>query len=597
MTRLQTRTQVRDQIRVSKKRKPIKRSASTSNMDSLSWLGLSGHNKQWPQGDSEPFNFNAPISAYCANQPTPLHLHANSCTNYQSPFSAVVPKENTEQVSRDRTHNSTVFLGSSEALHPSLLQPTPPVEQENHILIMQEIGKAFQLAVKDSNIEVRDNRIKSKDNQIAELDAENGLKDTMLSMATMEKRNLEELVARQSESIKYQSDELDAMQSELEETGKALKDREAALEKQDQELRSLRNKLKEAKTEIIGPKGARLVNQILRYIYSVLGARVIPVQPSASTFPFMRLPGELRIKIYKECLVVSRPIDFWPIRAPNGKVQSPAWNCTNGIQQINPSLLRVSRQIHGETVGMLYGCNRFRFSDQGGWTVLLGFLRHINSNCQYLTNISVCYPDEFAEDHAFTEDLADTPALKMERASAMKAVVHSFGRQVLDSPTGPSSASLSAYLAACEILIKLSHLNQISIVVPHSLQLDTRYIDTMANALTSKDKDLGARLNFDIEASPKRILVIIRRSPIQSRFCNWVDLDDDVAMNRALFVRLCTQQGVTIKGASYGSEEELISYKVDGGEDEYDIAVPTDLPQYGRMILQSFRAAKSLFGY
>ncbi|CAI6321164.1 unnamed protein product [Periconia digitata] len=120
----------------------------------------------------------------------------------------------------------------------------------------------------------------------------------------------------------------------------------------------------------------------------------------------MQLPPETRMIVYKHCLVAPRPVDFWPF-VP----KDPPSNLTRkdmlkaNLKAFHVNLFRVSKQVHLEAVRIVYGCNKFRFSDVGCWSVLQGFLLNLSQNqsCQYLTNIEVACPKWWHVLHSKTQ--------------------------------------------------------------------------------------------------------------------------------------------------------------------------------------------------
>lgn len=290
--------------------------------------------------------------------------------------------------SNKRRKTDTFFRPAQryEALDPALVQPTSLIQQENNILITQDTGKQYQLAVKDFNVRVRDNRIRAKDERVSELEEENELKDFSLSEALLRKQELIRHAERQELLSEAQAAHIQELMSMV------ASDR-AKLMLQDEEIHILKAQLETQQRYIKNLENRRLLDQVLEYARHLFGW-AIESYDRTTIFPLMQLPGELRNNIYKSCLVARRPIDFWPMiaeDAPSGTTRASILQ--ENLKHINVNLLRVSRQVHKETVGILYGCNRFRFSDVGAWTVLEGFLTHLNRNCRHITNISVSCAD------------------------------------------------------------------------------------------------------------------------------------------------------------------------------------------------------------
>ena len=103
----------------------------------------------------------------------------------------------------------------------------------------------------------------------------------------------------------------------------------------------------------------------------------------------MHLPEELRNRIYEYALVPNRPIDIWPIiQKEITATDDHSVILRDNLEGINVNLLEASRQIHSEAIGIFYGSNAFRFSDDHASIALTLFFEHIGSNCRYITNIS-----------------------------------------------------------------------------------------------------------------------------------------------------------------------------------------------------------------
>ncbi|KAL8959580.1 MAG: hypothetical protein Q9193_003585 [Seirophora villosa] len=90
-----------------------------------------------------------------------------------------------------------------------------------------------------------------------------------------------------------------------------------------------------------------------------LGLESIPVSP----FPFMKLPSEIRVMIYKEVLVAPSEVavhyrSWWILHttiedhAGDEEFHSPALTCR---------IFRVSKTIYAEAMPIYFGCNTFAF--------------------------------------------------------------------------------------------------------------------------------------------------------------------------------------------------------------------------------------------
>ncbi|KAI0448899.1 hypothetical protein F5B21DRAFT_518605 [Xylaria acuta] len=103
-----------------------------------------------------------------------------------------------------------------------------------------------------------------------------------------------------------------------------------------------------------------------------------PTETPASFFGFLNLPSELRNGIYELMLVHQEPI------IPRFGFFRP---------RLTLGLLRASKAIHHEASSVLYGRNRFHFSNCGP-EVLASFLEQIGtSNAAYIRRVSIDFPD------------------------------------------------------------------------------------------------------------------------------------------------------------------------------------------------------------
>lgn len=83
-------------------------------------------------------------------------------------------------------------------------------------------------------------------------------------------------------------------------------------------------------------------------------------------FPFLRLPAELRNIIYRIFLVRDGTLQVLPTPSKQTRKHwirriGPAWCLVHTETDIEPAVLRVSRQVHREAAHILYGENRFSF--------------------------------------------------------------------------------------------------------------------------------------------------------------------------------------------------------------------------------------------
>ncbi|KAL8669760.1 MAG: hypothetical protein Q9168_005665 [Polycauliona sp. 1 TL-2023] len=91
----------------------------------------------------------------------------------------------------------------------------------------------------------------------------------------------------------------------------------------------------------------------------------------AAYFPFMKLSGELRNKVYEELLVVPNAISLTAWEGPFTPNRLHLSN--NSLQAQRPScaILQVSKLIHSEAFPILYGCNTFHCNSVEALNLLL----------------------------------------------------------------------------------------------------------------------------------------------------------------------------------------------------------------------------------
>lgn len=93
-------------------------------------------------------------------------------------------------------------------------------------------------------------------------------------------------------------------------------------------------------------------------------------------FPFMEFPSEIRNCVYKMLLTTPKtPIEFPEPTGRNRALRAANWEkCTSWKMRrrhktIFLEVLEVSKQLHAEASGILYGCNVFKYrSDYGMYT-------------------------------------------------------------------------------------------------------------------------------------------------------------------------------------------------------------------------------------
>ncbi|KAF2799288.1 hypothetical protein K505DRAFT_389735 [Melanomma pulvis-pyrius CBS 109.77] len=485
--------------------------------------------------------------------------------------------------SKRRKIDSFFHHERTEALDPSLVCRTPSPEQANNILYAEGIGKQYQLNIKDHQIQVRDDRIRAKDKEIAGLEAKIELEESLLSFTMTRNQELNASAKAQACQIARLNQMNSAWQQDVQQANRTIRD-------QDVLLRNLYNELRLNKAELQDYRDQRFVDHLLKFLRGLLRRPDAP-QDQRAVFPLMKLPGELRNLFYRHALVLRRPIDFWPMLPDDSAGMTRCTVIEEDLKQISGNLLRVSRQVHKETVGVLYGYNRFRFSHYGSWTILTGFLSHINTNCQFLTSISVKAPDCWTKKIGVLRPLREEQVMDMRD---MRTILGKFGQINLDSPTSPPLCAFKAFAYGSDVLVGLPNLKNFTIVVPHNEEIYEPATMYIADILTPEDHHLTP--GEKIASSPKRTFVFLRRPASGQQIVGSRNVDDDVAMGREKLALL--GGNANIKSGSYGTREERVSYVVDGGEDDVEVPDYIEQPEVrGSFDFFPFRVVKKLLGY
>lgn len=99
--------------------------------------------------------------------------------------------------------------------------------------------------------------------------------------------------------------------------------------------------------------------------------------------PFLRLPGEIRTKIYRYALVRDEPLDLWPhewIKPDEEEKPSVGGLKTRHQESLEyvrkemaTGLLGTCRQVYNESSVFFWSDNHFKFSGRSGWQGLLRF--------------------------------------------------------------------------------------------------------------------------------------------------------------------------------------------------------------------------------
>ena len=98
--------------------------------------------------------------------------------------------------------------------------------------------------------------------------------------------------------------------------------------------------------------------------------------------PFLSLPSEIRIKIYRYALVRDEPLDLWPHKwiKPREDEKPSVGGLKTRYQEsleyvrkeMATGILGTCRQVYNEAAAFFWGGNQFKFSGRSGWQ---GFLR------------------------------------------------------------------------------------------------------------------------------------------------------------------------------------------------------------------------------
>ena len=102
-----------------------------------------------------------------------------------------------------------------------------------------------------------------------------------------------------------------------------------------------------------------------------------------SQSPFLELPTELRIKIYRYALVRDEPLELWPHKwvKPREEEKPTVGGLKTRHQEsleyvrkeMATGLLGTCRQVYNEAATFFWSDNQFKFSGRSGWQGLLRF--------------------------------------------------------------------------------------------------------------------------------------------------------------------------------------------------------------------------------
>jgi hypothetical protein len=93
---------------------------------------------------------------------------------------------------------------------------------------------------------------------------------------------------------------------------------------------------------------------------------------------FLKLPSELRNRVYELCLLYQEPLD--------------PWTNYNQRLELTPGLLRANKTVHREASSLLYAQNRFDFTMATPKDVA-SFLGTIGRNADYIQHVCINFPN------------------------------------------------------------------------------------------------------------------------------------------------------------------------------------------------------------
>ncbi|KAI4694269.1 hypothetical protein J4E81_006485 [Alternaria sp. BMP 2799] len=185
-------------------------------------------------------------------------------------------------------------------------------------------------------------------------------------------------------------------------------------------------------------------------------------------FPFLKLPTELRVEIYRYCLVAYKPIQ------PYGEhLSDMVFFSSNRSTRLAFSLLRTCKAMHDECAEVLYGENEFRFAGKYQHLELLKFLTHIGPHHRmWLRNLTMNSPFVGSGDRIIEYEL------KLEVDSMQVDSEDSYNWYINYQMINPQSPPLSeaqrremTWAELCKplfnLLESLPRLRVLAIVFPH----------------------------------------------------------------------------------------------------------------------------------
>lgn len=233
----------------------------------------------------------------------------------------------------------------------------------------------------------------------------------------------------------------------------------------------------------------------------------------SDTFPLMRLPAEIRLRIYQYCLPSSQYYECWKYE-PFSYVLWERGVCSN--------LIYTSRQIHKEGMDVFYGQNRFRvpsqrFKDYGRYDITPRIIYDQGNRVEHKTSLIQC--------RHF-----------LSRKEAAKLVRHLFFQGLTQSPESLSRREREALcLEQVQtmhgiglVLSRIPRLELLCIVFTSRAELDLRSKEYLLREIIP-NKPFMDRDTTAIRPSTARInsgLIFHHPKPASERFCNGLHYGD-----------------------------------------------------------------------
>lgn len=194
---------------------------------------------------------------------------------------------------KDEDGRSIFHTPQSTALDPSLVHPTSLIEQQNNMLFAQDVGKLYQLAVKDYGLEIRDGRIRAKDAVIAELQDVLVSTDATLTAQSGQLLRTISLNEDLNHIVGLRNDEIARLTQENFDQAVTIGSLRLDKDEYVEKLRELRIQLGAAQLEVTTLQNRRMIDGIIRWLQRMLPSAIAPswILRDRSIFPFLKLPG------------------------------------------------------------------------------------------------------------------------------------------------------------------------------------------------------------------------------------------------------------------------------------------------------------------